>query len=788
MPVGLLCRFRERPISRGTLVAALVVTLGVTGGGVASARQAPHNARAATAGSAQGALFAPMSPTRVLDTRTGTGTGGVIGPVTANGVVIVDLSSVLPSSATSVVLNLTATDVTDATYVTAFPADGQQGTASNLNLVAGETRSNLVTVVVSQTKQVVLHNFAGTVDLIADVAGYYSSDSDGAGFSALSPTRVLDTRDGNGPVGPNGTVTIDLSGQVPAGTTAVTFNLTATDVTDPTYVTAFPDTLSSPPTASNLNVVTGETRAALVTVKLDTDRKLTLYNFAGSVDLVADLAGYYAPGKGDPFYSLASYRALDTRNYQGESTANTLGANQTRALDLSKWLPASAHAVVFNYTGTNTTTPTYLSAFPDGTTQPTASNVNLVAGQTAPNLSVVSIGGDQKIDLYNFAGKSDVLVDLAGYFAAPQPECTSQCLDAWSTNGQYGQLGDGNSGNATATPSAVAGLSGVTAVSGGATGAVALRSDGTVWSWGLAPYIGSTDGTTPGFSPVPVQVPDLSGIVGVAGDSLTGFALANDGTVWSWGNNSLGQLGYVTTAPASLTPNKVPGITGVTKVVATSLDTYVVKSDGTVWAWGSINYGALGNGSNGTGTQSSGPVQVSGLTNATSMAATEAGGAAHAIAVESDGSVWQWGQGVNDQSVAAIPVQVDGLSGISAVGAGAWSLYAVRKSDGTVWAWGNNGQGQLGDGSTDNSDTPVQVSGLTGVTAISGGLLTTALKSDGTVWAWGLSVTGGLGSGGTEEGYNIVPLQVVGLSGVTALSSGGDLGSWGDTEYALTSN
>lgn len=787
MPVGVLCRFRQRSIARGTLVAALAVTLGVSGAGVASAGQAPHNTRAATAGSAQGALFTPMSPTRVLDTRTGTGTGGAVGPVAAGGVVILDLSSVLPSAATSVVLNLTATDVTDPTYVTAFPGDGQQGTASNLNLVAGETRSNLVTVVVSQSKQVVLRNFAGTVDLIADLAGYYSDDPGGAGFSALSPTRVLDTRDGNGPVGPKGTVTIDLSGQVPAGTVAVTFNLTATDVTDPTYVTAFPDTLSSPPTASNLNVVTGETRASLVTVKLDTDRKVTLYNFAGSVDLVADLAGYYAAGTGDPFYSLSQYRALDTRNYQGQSTANTLGANQTRALDLSRWLPASAHAVVFNYTGTNTTMPTYLSAFPDGATRPTASNVNLVAGQTAPNLSVVSIGADRKIDLYNFAGNADVLVDLAGYFATPQPECASRCLDAWGTNGSYGQLGDGNSGNATATPTSAAGLSGVTAVSGGANGAVALRSDGTVWSWGMSPYIGSADGTTPGFSPVPVQVPGLSGIVGVAGDSLTGYALAGDGTVWSWGNNSVGQLGYVTTAPATTTPAKVPGITGVTQIVATGLDAYVVKSDGTVWAWGDLDDGALGNGSDGNGTQGSIPVQVSGLANVTSVAATAAG-FPHVIAVESDGSVWQWGQSVNDQSVATVPVQVAGLSGIGAVGAGVWSLYAVRKSDGTVWAWGNNSTGQLGDGSTDNSATPVQVSGLTGVTAISAGLLATALKSDGTVWGWGYSSTGGLGTGGDTETYNTTPVRIAGLIGVTALSNGGGLGSWGDTEYALTPN
>lgn len=778
MPVGLSCRFRQRSVALGALAVALSVALGVTGASVAAAGPAPHPAT--TVARSQGSTFTAMPPTRVLDTRYGIGTGGSTGPVGANGYLGLDLSSIVPSTATAVVLNVTATDTTAGTYVTVYPSGSAMPLASNLNLVAGETRPNLVTVALNPSRNVTLYNFAGSVDLIADVAGYYSSDQSGSDFTSVSPTRVLDTRNGNGPVGPNGTVTVDLSGQVPAGTTAVTFNLTATDVTDGTYVTAYPDTLGSPPSASNLNVVGGETRANLVTVQLGADRKVTLYNFAGSVDLVADLAGYYAPGQGQPFYSLAPYRALDTRDFNGNSTANTLGPNGTRVLDLSAWLPSSATAVVFNFTGTNTTTGTYLSAYPDGTPRPTASNVNLTGNQTAPNLTTVTIGGDHKIDLYNLSGNTDVLVDLAGYFATPVAPCGQNCIDAWGSNGRFGQLADGSSGNWSPTPSAVAGLSGVTQVSGGETGGVALRSDGTVWAWGLENGLGTANGTTAGFAPVPVQVSGLSGIVTVAGDDQDGYALGGDGTLWAWGADTDDQLGDGMPGSGTLTPEKVPGMTGVTAIAATGLNAYAVKSDGTVWAWGAEFSGALGNGTNGS--QSSPPVQVTGLTGVVGIAA---GGNREEV-VKSDGTVWEWGQESANNTVDTTPVQVSGLSGITKVAAGYSALYALRGSDGTVWAWGWNESGELGNGTETSSETPTQVSGLTGVTAIAAGFSTgTAVKSDGTVWTWGYGEFGELGSNvSAADSHTDVPVQVPGLSGITSVSTGGNLND-GGTQYAL---
>jgi alpha-tubulin suppressor-like RCC1 family protein/pimeloyl-ACP methyl ester carboxylesterase len=146
---------------------------------------------------------------------------------------------------------------------------------------------------------------------------------------------------------------------------------------------------------------------------------------------------------------------------------------------------------------------------------------------------------------------------------------------------------------------------------------------------------------------------------------------------------------------------------------------------------------------------------------------------------------WSWGNNTNGglgdgtTSSSAVPVKVSGLTGVTAIS----GSYALR-SDGTVWAWGSNTQGQLGNGTTGNNSTePVKVSGLTGVTAIAGALdggSGYALRSDGTVWAWGPNQNGELGDGTTTQ--SAVPVKVSGLTGVTAIAGSGGTG------YALRSD
>ncbi|WP_253908854.1 RCC1 domain-containing protein [Corallococcus exiguus] len=200
-----------------------------------------------------------------------------------------------------------------------------------------------------------------------------------------------------------------------------------------------------------------------------------------------------------------------------------------------------------------------------------------------------------------------------------------------------------------------------------------------------------------------------------------------------------------------------------------ALHTLALKQDGTVWAWGYNVYGQIGDG---TTTNRSTPVQVAGLTSVTALAS----GAYHTLALKQDGTVWAWGHnsygqlgdGTTTDRIA--PVQVAGLTSVAALaGDGHHSL--ALKQDGTVWAWGYNLFGQLGDGTTTQRRTPIQVPGLTGVAALAGGgYHTLALKQDGTVWAWGRNENGQLGDGTTTQ--RLTPVRVQALTGITALAAG----------------
>ena len=201
--------------------------------------------------------------------------------------------------------------------------------------------------------------------------------------------------------------------------------------------------------------------------------------------------------------------------------------------------------------------------------------------------------------------------------------------------------------------------------------------------------------------------------------------------------------------------------------------TIALKSDETVWTWGNNDDGKLGNGTN---TSSNTPIQVSGLSGVSAIT----GGWHHTAALKSDGTVWTWGDNERGQlgngttTSNYSPNLLSGLSGaFTAIACGGWHS-AVLKSDGTVWTWGYNDDGQLGNGGTTTSYVPVPVSGLSGtVTALAAGRRhTLALMSDGTVWGWGCNCDGQLGIGTTTTTF-LTPVLASGLSGtVTAIACG----------------
>src|SRR5918999_288403 len=178
--------------------------------------------------------------------------------------------------------------------------------------------------------------------------------------------------------------------------------------------------------------------------------------------------------------------------------------------------------------------------------------------------------------------------------STPEPE-TFTTLTAWGYNG-HGQLGNGTTTNHSSTPVQVSDLVGVRDTAAGHSYSLALRDDGTVWAWGSNRLGQLGDGTiTP--SSTPVEVGNLDGVRDIAGGSLHSLALRNDGTVWAWGQNRSGQLGNDTTTPSSTPvevkdPNDPSGyLSGVHTIAAGHSHSLALKDDGTVWAWGDNRLG-----------------------------------------------------------------------------------------------------------------------------------------------------------------------------------------------------
>ncbi len=259
----------------------------------------------------------------------------------------------------------------------------------------------------------------------------------------------------------------------------------------------------------------------------------------------------------------------------------------------------------------------------------------------------------------------------------------------------------------------------------------------------------------------------------IVGGSNYSCALTAGGGVMCWGSNGAGQLGDGTTLQRSI-PEDVSGLTGGVTALAAGGPTCAVASGGGVKCWGSNGSGELGNG---TQNNSSIPVDVTGLTSGVVAVAT---GVNHACALTSGGGVMCWGNndaGQLGNGIAigsSVPVDVNGLgSGVKAIAAGPGYTCAVTVSGGAK-CWGSNDYGQLGDGTTNSSNVPVDVSGLGGdVTAVvMGQSHTCALTSIGGVECWGANWSGQLGDGTTLQRNN--PVSVSGLtSGVTALAAGG---------------
>jgi hypothetical protein len=244
-------------------------------------------------------------------------------------------------------------------------------------------------------------------------------------YSLVTPVRILDTRSGRGgyhaPLGPGGSINVQISGQggVPStAVTAVAINVTVTNTTTNSYLTVYPTGVPLP-TASNLNWVAGETVPNLVHVQLGTGGQVTVFNFAGSADVIFDVDAYltaWATSGGSVGYvPVTPCRIVDTRlGYQG---ITTIGGGTNFQVSGNCNVPSSPiSGVALNVTVTNPTTSSYLTLWSVNALRPTASNLNFVAGQTVANRVVVAVSSQGQVSIYNAFGRVDVIVDVNGWF------------------------------------------------------------------------------------------------------------------------------------------------------------------------------------------------------------------------------------------------------------------------------------------------------------------------------------------------------------------------------------
>ncbi len=309
---------------------------------------------------------------------------------------------------------------------------------------------------------------------------------------------------------------------------------------------------------------------------------------------------------------------------------------------------------------------------------------------------------------------------------------------------------------------------------------VGIAEDGYLWSWGHNDKGQLGDGTTANKS-TPVRVQQKTEAetfvdnttkwkAVVAGDYHT-VGIAEDGTLWTWGENGSGQLGDGTAINKSIPVRIQQGGRTWKAVAAWEYYTVGIDIDGTLWSWGDNSDGQLGDG---TKENKSIPVRVQKKTeegtfvdNTTKWKTVSAGGE-HTVGIDSDGTLWSWGRnnkgqlGDGSKENKSIPVRVQkGGTTWKAVSAGYYHTVGLAE-DGTLWTWGRNNKGQLGDGTKTDKSTPVQVQqgGTTWKAASAGRVHTVGIDSDGNLWVWGYNKGGELGDGTRIDKNTPVKIQI----------------------------
>ncbi|MFE2131584.1 PKD domain-containing protein [Streptomyces amritsarensis] len=383
-----------------------------------------------------GSEFTPHSPTRLLDTRDGTGAAQAAQvPAWGEARVKVGGNSGIPADVAAVVLNVTVTNTKAAGHVRAYADGTERPTTSNVNYAAGDSVPNLVIVPVGKNGYVNLYNSGEQgVDLIADVTGYFARTS-ANGYTPTDPTRFVDSREGlgtsRGPVPGQSQFAVQIAGTrgVPAGTKAVALNVTVTGPRAAGHLTVFPSGQAAPNT-SNLNFTGGQTIANAVIVPVGADGRIIVRNGGWDpADVIVDVVGHYSPDGVSAYIPIRPVRDLDTRD-PAQWPSGPLKPYRYIYSTYGDEDP-TATAMVLNTTVTNTGGAGHLTVAPDPNAlwqyenktytppvAPNSSTLNWTAGKTVPNLVQASLGVNGIVDFFNRSGNNtDLVLDIFGVYA-----------------------------------------------------------------------------------------------------------------------------------------------------------------------------------------------------------------------------------------------------------------------------------------------------------------------------------------------------------------------------------
>ncbi|MFE2877129.1 PKD domain-containing protein [Streptomyces roseus] len=352
--------------------------------------------------------FVAVHPTRILDSRLAASPTPIDAARIAVPVHYYGSGPHHTAGASAVVLNVTVTGATEDTHLSVWPSGQPRPATSNVNVKAGGTSSNTVTVPIGADGFVSAKLNSGKAQIIVDYAGYYQPNT-GQRFTPLAPTRVVDTRTAGGALAGGQARTVRVAGVngIPADATAVALNLTGTGSTENAHVVAYP-VADGRPTTSNLNLEPGKDKSNQAIVPVGPNGTITLYTNTGSTHLILDAVGYYAKDGKALFTPVVPQRLADTR---------TTGKLAPGATTTVSGVPANAIGAALNVTATDSTGPGFLTVHGYGGTRPEASSLNTRPGDTVPNHVTTPVGDGGRVTIANsWGGSTHVITDLFGYF------------------------------------------------------------------------------------------------------------------------------------------------------------------------------------------------------------------------------------------------------------------------------------------------------------------------------------------------------------------------------------